>query len=86
MMKLELPDLENLYYSICNMDFYTDLSDKDMIHGKIEQDDTFLFLKKTNDILLQGAEKLEKIYCNSKYSSFYVLEISPQSVYLLIGE
>lgn len=86
MMKLELPELENLYYSICNMDFYTDLSDKDMIHGKIEQDDTFLFLKKTNDILLQGAEKLEKIpikFLNQEeyikiFLSLFYIEIKAQ--------
>ena len=61
MMKLELPELDNLYYSICNMDFYKDLSDKDAIHGKIEEDEHFNLIKKLDDKLLQGLEKLEKV-------------------------
>lgn len=61
MLKLELPELENLYYSICNMDFYKDFCEKDVIQGKIEEDEHFNLIRKIDDKLLQGLEKLEKI-------------------------
>jgi len=61
MLKIELPELENLYYSICNMDFYKDLSEKDVIQGKIEEDEHFNLIKKIDDKLLMGLDKLEKI-------------------------
>ncbi len=61
MTKLELPELENLYYTICNMDFYRDLSDKYIIQGKIEEDEYFNLIRKIDEKLLLGVEKLEKI-------------------------
>ncbi len=60
-MKLELPELENLYHSICQMDYYVDLSDKDVVQGKLEDDQCFNLLRNIDDKLLEGIEKLEKV-------------------------
>lgn len=86
MLRLELPELENLYYSICLMDYYSDLSEKDLITNKIEEDAHFSMLKKIDDKLLNGVDKLEKIpikFLNQEeyiklFLSLFYIEIKAQ--------
>lgn len=85
MNKIELPELENLYYSICLMDYYIDLQDKDVVTNKLEIDEHYNFLKRI-DIKLIINDKLEKIpikFSNQEeyiriFCSLFFIEIKAQ--------
>jgi hypothetical protein len=85
MSRLDLPELENLYYSICLMDYYVDLQEKDVINNKIENDEHFDFLKRV-DVKTIVNEKLEKIpikFSNQEeyikiFCSLFFIEIKAQ--------
>jgi hypothetical protein len=85
MTRVELPELENLYYSICLMDYYIDLQEKDVSNNKIESDEYFEFLKRV-DIKTMLNEKLEKIpikFSNQEeyikiFCSLFFIEIKAQ--------
>lgn len=83
MSRIDLPELENLYYSICLMDYYIDLQEKDI--NKVEIDEHFNFLKRI-DVKLIVNEKLEKIpikFSNQEeyikiFCSLFFIEIKAQ--------
>ena len=85
MTRVDLPELENLYYSICLMDYYVDLQDKDIITNKLESDEHFNFLKKI-DVKTIVNDKLEKIpikFSNQEeyikiFCSLFFIEIKAQ--------
>ena len=85
MSRIDLPELENLYYSICLMDYFDDLKEKDIVGKKLDPDEHFNFLKKI-DVKLIVNEKLEKIpikFSNQEeyikiFCSLFFIEIKAQ--------
>jgi hypothetical protein len=49
-MKMELPDLENLYYTILQWDYYTDLIDDEIIYNKLEDDNIYEDVLQINEL------------------------------------
>ncbi len=47
---MELPDLENLYYTILQWDYYTDLIDDEIIYNKLEDDNIYEDVLQINEL------------------------------------
>ncbi len=49
-MKMELPELENLYYSILQWDYYADLVEDEVIYNKLEDDKNYEDVTQINEV------------------------------------
>ncbi len=66
---MELPELDNLYQTICSWDYFSDLSDNEIISNKIESDEVYsdILLRKEIEkvpIRFQNTEEYIKIFSN----------------------
>jgi hypothetical protein len=66
-MKMELPELDNLYYTILQWDYYTDLLDDEVVVNKMEDDKVFEEIQQLNElekvpIKFQNAEDYFRIF------------------------